>query len=474
MARYHFPNPLDLLFFAIDESWRRRGLPSVDIHLVLELEGSVDLDGLRTALSGLRRRYPACGATLTRSRDWRRCWRLDQPAPPETALRVIEADQVRSHDEGDGAPLTTNATVNTPFSDVPATNVEMHLARFLGERRDYSREAPFQITVIRDGKNDTVLARWPHALMDARGGVALLEELAQLDRVHPNHDGLRSAGDELRRDFGALTPRYFAAGESRRLTAPTATPLRPPRSTIARLGDELRDQPLGAQRVILRRLSPAEFAMARDASLAVCGYARFADYVRVTALRALAETIEPSSSPDAALTAFNLIDNRKRRDCGPVCRNIFSAAPLVVTMKEARDQRRCAESIERQTHAMRESDWMSRRLAGLRLLTLLPTSGLAWLMKQSWTPIGPRSAPSLPLGFMGPPGAELAHFCGANVVNIFGTRPAAPEAGFSLNVNVAYDRLNICGAYWPGVLPTERIERFVDRFRELLIAPLIS
>lgn len=449
MIRHHWPNPLDLLFFAIDENWRSRGLPGVDIHLVLELRGQIDVAALQQAHAALRRRYPACAATLAQPRGRPPHWRLDRPAI-ESGVEIL-------HSSAETAPLA-------------ASGLEQILAQRLGRRCDYKRVAPFQITLLRGGDGDKLLARWPHALMDARGGVTLLEELARLAREQRTAELVTTSGDERRRDFGALDDQFNVARNLSlmRAHAPSA---RGGGEQVIRLCDQAGDGPLGQQRVLVRRFAPPEFASVRAAALAICGYARFADYVRICALMALAEIAGAGAPPGSIVTAFNLIDNRRRRDPGPVCHNVFSTMPLRIQLDVARDKRRCAAEMERQTHAMRAGDEMTRRLTGLKLLTLLPTGLLAWLMGQPWAPIGPQRAPSLPLGFMGPPGDGLEDFCGARVVNIFGTRPAAPEAGFSMNVNVAYDRLNICAAHWTGRIAPQRFDAFVDRFVALLTRP---
>jgi hypothetical protein len=67
LPRYQEPNPIDLYFFAADQAIRRIGLPGTNIHLCLELNGRVDVDGLRRSVDLLRRIYPAVGSRLEQS-----------------------------------------------------------------------------------------------------------------------------------------------------------------------------------------------------------------------------------------------------------------------------------------------------------------------------------------------------------------------------------------------------------------------
>src|SRR5262245_5904221 len=61
---FHQPTPLDRIFLAIDQAWRRCGLPGLDIWVQIECDGRVDLPGMNSALQALARRYPAVNSRL--------------------------------------------------------------------------------------------------------------------------------------------------------------------------------------------------------------------------------------------------------------------------------------------------------------------------------------------------------------------------------------------------------------------------
>ncbi len=89
MARYQQLNPLDHMFFVGNELRKRLGLPGVNIQVLLELKGALDLEGFRQALRGLYRLYPAAGGRLERSAvSGRPRWRLNAEPDLRRAVRV--------------------------------------------------------------------------------------------------------------------------------------------------------------------------------------------------------------------------------------------------------------------------------------------------------------------------------------------------------------------------------------------------
>ncbi|RMF72311.1 MAG: hypothetical protein D6744_16990, partial [Planctomycetota bacterium] len=299
-------NPLDTLLYAADERRRAAGEPGGDIHLYLECEGEIDAAGLGDALRALWRTFPVTAARLHRARFTRRpAWRLpespDSLPPIESALTI---SRVAGGHAGVGAAME----------------------KLLAGRVDWTQRPPLQIYVLRGASNgDTVVMRWPHFLMDARGGATLLEELAALYASRGRRAAARSQGDELRRDFGALRP----AGLGEALRALRTAGRDGQSAPELRLCEEApsRDSQWRLRLRVLR-FSPDEAAEIRANALRVCGFARLADFLRAAGIVALHRTVAPPPDERGTYTTLHLIDNRRRRDPGPVCHNVFSVIPV--------------------------------------------------------------------------------------------------------------------------------------------------
>ena len=455
MTRYHQPNPLDAVFLAIDDAWRRGGLAGMDIHLHLEFRGRVDVAGIERALRALRRVWPATNARLVRRPFLRRFrWRLD--AGESRDADIVDVQEL----DGDEAAF------------------ERYAEDLLATQLDVRRAAPLRLYVarMRDG-NDRMIVRWPHALMDARGGATIVEELARLYDERPTVNALCSAGDELRRDFGTLDGRMSLRERAAAVWGALGARRRSAAARELRLCPLVNAEECGRMRICIRRLDRDDAARVRDAAMQVCGFGRFADFLRAAAIRALAETVA-SRDPDGVFSTMHLLDNRRRRDRGPVCHNVFSAFPIHIPAAVATDRAVVADLIRDATVAVLHSGALNRRLAGLRLLARIPSGLLSRSVSRglrlgrSFLPLGVSNPPSLPMGFMGPLSRAYESMFGATLVNIYGVRPASPPAGFALNVNQAQGRMNIAGIHYESSVPAEIMQALVDRFVTALTEPL--
>lgn len=423
-------NPLDITFGRIDEAWRRCGLPGVDIHLHLAFDGRIDVERLALAYVKLLKRYPIVDAV--------RCADRWHAAP---------------------APRPHGAIHEVPAADFNRT------AEVLLNSRIEGAAPPLQMHIIRgDDAGDRLIVRWPHALADARGGVTLLEEIARLDRDRTPMGGLASAGDELRDDFGALDMNARGSEDAR----PGARHGGKSTHPILHLASS---RPLPGERVGLevRTLTPDQTRAAIAASVQACGIARFADYLRATGIAVLDSLIPAQTPPDAAYSTIHLVDNRKRRDAAPVCHNVFSTIPVIIPAAIAQDRAAVGDLIQSAARAALERGDPAARLRKLRLLARLPHAlvarTMAWMLLSGrrWLPTGLASAPSLPLGFIGPPGRDLADFCGARLDGIYGVRVPSLHAGYAVNLNLAEDRLTIAMSFFEPRLPRSLAVEFVNR-----------
>lgn len=431
-------NPLDITFGRIDEAWRRCGLPGVDIHLHLAFDGRIDVERLALAYIKLLRRYPIVDA-VRRGDRW--------------------------HAESALAPRPHDAIHEIPAADFNRT------AEILLNSRIEGAAPPLQMHIIRgDDVGDRLIVRWPHALADARGGVTLLEEIARLDREQTPMSQLVSVGDELRDDFGALdiNDRGDPSPDVQPSQSHGASHSGHARHKFLHLVSSRpgRDERVGLE---VRTLTPDQTRAVIAASVQTCGIARFADYLRATGIAVLDSLIPAQKPPDAAYSTIHLVDNRKRRDPAPVCHNVFSTIPVIIPAAIAQDRAAVGDLIQSAARAALERGDPAARLRKLRLLSRLPHAlvarTMAWMLisGRRWLPTGLVSAPSLPLGFMGPPGRDLADFCGARLTAIYGVRVPSLQAGYAVNLNLAEDRLTIAMSFFEPRFPRPLAVEFVNR-----------
>jgi hypothetical protein len=455
LARYQQLNPLDYMFFVGNEVRRRLGLPGVDIQLLLEMKGSLDLEGFKRALRGLYRIYPATGGRLERSAvSGQPRWRLDVEPEWRRAVRVERLS--------------------------PGTPGQLHVQseRLLRSGLDLERGPLLQFHLFRGmGSGDVLAMRWPHALMDARGGMIVLEELQRLYEEKPALESLKSVGDELRDDVGELIAGLSPVKRTRALFE-GARGGTPPGCKDVRLAVGPAVNDARGLHYLLRRLSVEQTQRVQDASLRVCGFARMGDYVRACALRALHRTIARRLPKNAGYSTMQLVDNRKRRQQAPVCRNFFSALPVYVPAAIVDDRRATADVISTSTAQALSAGLVASRYAALERMSRVPVSVLAELMLRaqradpgSVLARGLGKAPSLPMGFMGTLSRPLPTFCGAEWVDGYGSGVILPHEGFGLNLAWSNDlkRLNVTATYFEPRVTKQAMSAFLDHFFEALL-----
>jgi hypothetical protein len=457
VARYQQLNPLDYMFFVGDEVRTRLGAPGTSIQVLLELKGPLDLAGFKQALEGLYRLYPATGGRLDRSTvSGRPRWRLDAEPDQRRALRVR---MLR-----------------------PGTAEELHLQRnrLLRGRLNFEQGPLLRFYLLRGlPAGDVLVMRWPHALMDARGGMILLEELQRLYEEQPDPRSLSSVGDELRDDVGELIADLSLPQRLRALCGGAQGEL-PANWEDARLASgPVGTNPAGLH-YLLRQLSTEQVQRIRDASMRVCGFARMGDFVRACAIRALHRTIAQPPPPHGGYSTMQLVDNRKRRQQAPVCHNFFSALPVFVPAAIADDRRAVADVISESTARALSSGLIARRFAALERMSRLPASIMARLMERalradpgSMLRRGLANAPSLPMGFMGAFSRPLRTFCGAEWLDVHGVGAILPHEGFGLNLTTPNDpnRLNVTAAYFEPRVTRELMESLLEHLVEALLDP---
>ena len=456
MPSYQAINPLDHLFYVGDALRRRVGLPGVNILFLLELEGRLDVVGFQRAVRALHKLYPASAAVLECAPvTGRPRWRLGHAFSSSTAW--FEEQR---------------------FDPSTPTEMQSRAQELLRRPLDCRRRPPVQFVLWRGLPEGDVLAmRWPHFLMDARGGAVLLEEIQRLYEEKAEPDGLSSIGDENRDDVGELLGKLAPKARCTALVS-GAKDAQPNEGEILRLGDGPVEYDARGLRFLARPLDAEQTQRIRDASLRVCGFARLGDFLRACAIQALHRTIRPLRRSGCGYTTMQLVDNRKRRQRGPICHNFFSALPVYIPTAIADDRKAVADRIAEATAAALSSDMIARRYAALEQLARVPPSLLAELTRCGIR-MGPRSllgrtlakSPSLPMGFMGAFSRAMTEFCGAHWKNVYGMGVILPHEGFGLNLNTPNDpqRLNVTATFYEPRIRGAVMSEFLDRYVAALL-----
>ena len=448
MAQYHEPNPLDLLFFANEAAGRRARLAPGHIHLATEVEGELDIGRLQHAVAALHRVYPVTASRLELC-PWtgRPHWRLD--VPPTDPRRVVRIHELQ--------PPTR-------------TQFRAEYERLLAAPIDATRHAPLQFHIFHGlPPGDILVLRWPHALMDARGGGMMSEELDRLYEEVPDFSARSSAGDESRIDFQPLLARV-PPGRRVQMLAQALVKSDWHRKRYAQLATEPIPADPGALRCVFRHVSPDDTRGILEHALRIGGVGRFPDFLRACALWALHEIMPHPVPPDALYTTLNLLDRRNRRQPLRWCCNLTSALPIAVPAGLVQDRQRAADLVREQTGRYLASDTPRQHAAVLWLLTRLPTAWLGAAIKTRLSPgrrvtprLGVAPAPSLPLGLMGPTTRPMTTYCGRRLLNYYGCRPPLPDTGFAIEANLTTDRLNLTGVCYERRVPVAMLTALIDR-----------
>lgn len=153
--------PIDHMLLATSEALRARGYCGLNVLLIAELEGPLDVPALAVAVRRLGQEYPALSARVGFSPLLRRArWEIDPRADGAGAIEFV------SHD-AEAEPVAADR-------DAP-------LRAALGESLDPQAGGGLRLIHQRlnEGRHRLTL-RWPHHLMDLEGAQLLL---AQLDAL---------------------------------------------------------------------------------------------------------------------------------------------------------------------------------------------------------------------------------------------------------------------------------------------------
>jgi len=454
MARFAELNPQDRVFFAYDRALRRLGMPGIHIQVHLDMIGPIDVEGLKRTLLAIYRLYPAVGSRLDcHAVTGTPRWRLDSPLPDLDRV-------VRVH------PL------NPPTEEEWIRRGE----DLLHEPMDLVTLPPVQFHVFRglpDG--DRVIIRWPHAFMDIRGMILLAEDIDRIYRQKPDLASIQPAGDEDRRDFEGLIAAPTLLSQIKLLTQRRGGG----RSILARdrwLPANHVRRPIGRIRHIKRFFSAEQTRQTQEASLRVCGFAQYGDFVRASALRALHRAMPSPPREGDTFSTLNVLDHRKRRQRAPVCHNLFSGLLLRVPANMVEDRKAVADLLRQQTEQIVSGDGIRRHLAMVKLISKLPPALLTEAMyqnmnpeRESALPVAFGTPPSLQVGFSADAPSLLPTFCGANKAYTYGLGIPPPVSGFAIDLNLIHGQLHVTSTFLESRIQVATMQRLMDDFAAALL-----
>lgn len=451
IPEFQIPNPLDLLFFAFDRAGDRLSLPGAFIHMHLELAGQVDVPGLRRAVACLHRLYPVTHSRL----EWTTMmghprWRLHVPAADLQSV-------VQVHELSPAAPAELSRRIDA----------------LLNRRIDARRLPPLRFHVMRGlAEGDLLVIRWPHALMDARGGFIIMETIDRLYRENADPSAITSAGDERLNGLERL--RQLEAGpRPSRDRSRACKPRDAGRDAQLPVCPEFRE--LGPLKADIRRLDVDECRMAQEVSRRLCPSARFGAFLRACAIRSLDRIMPTFPRGNLRYSVPYVLEAREPPYRSPVCRNLFSLDRLSVPARIASDRAAVAMQLHEGTASMLEAGLQTRHLATAMQIARLPTAVLGVGVRRSlilppspWQRGEVSEPPSMPMGFMQAFGQEAQVFCGAQIRYVHAFRPPLPRAGIGIQVIGQQGRLAVCG------LCFEARERMMRTFLDDFVAGLVS
>jgi hypothetical protein len=448
LAEFHLPNPLDTLFFAFDKAGARLSLPGAFLHTHLEMAGQVDVQGLKRALAGVHRLYPATQGRL----EWsalkgRPRWRLDV-APPDLD-RLVRVHQLTPPTEAE-LQREVDSLINRRIGLISLPPLQFHVLRGLPA-------------------GDWVVIRWPHAFMDARGGFVIMDTMDRLYRDGTDPASLRTEGDErldglggLLQDQGSQRP---AAAESQTNGAAQGFDLQLPTCP------DFRD--LGPLRTAVRRLDNDQCRLAQDIAARTCAPARFGAYLRACAVQALDRVMPRPRARGHTYSLPYILEGRRPPYRSPVCHNVFGLDRMYVPAEIAPDRAAVARFLHEGTTRMIQKSLVTHHLKRTLDVTRLPLAILGAFVRHTlispparWQKSDFAVPPSLPMGFMQAFGHEKRGFCGAEIRYAHAFRPPLPRAGLGLQVMAEQGRLAICGLAYE--VRWEMLNRIMDDFAETL------
>ena len=451
LTEFHIPSALDRLFFVFDRAAARLSLPGTFIHMQLELAGGIDVDRLRRALACLHKVYPATAAKL----EWsdfigRPRWRLHS--------RKVDLDRV---------------VLIHQLSPPTEAELTRQVDNLLARRIDPITLPPLQFHVMRGlPAGDLVVVRWPHALMDARGGFVILKTIDHFYHDTPDPDGLVSEGDELLDVLSQLL----------RNTAQPQCPATRPENEPPAAGEDLQlpicpdFHELGPLRSIVHRLDKDECRQIQDIARRTCAPAQFGAFLRACGVRTLHRMLARRNSRGAGYSVPFVVEARWPPYLSPVCRNLFTAERLFVPAKMAIDRPAVARLLHEGTTRLAAAGPNTRKLKRSLAVTSLPTALLAHLVRHSliyppqpWQQDAVSNPPSLPMAFMQVFGDKKRSFCGAEVRYVHSFRPPLPRQGIGIQVMGGQGRLAVCGLSYE--VRWNMMNRFLDHFIEELLSP---
>lgn len=414
---------IDRFHAILDREARRGGVGPGACALVAELDGRVDVEGLRVRLTRATEALPELRWRLGRDRALQLAWR--EQATAEAHLEVVSVD----------APVVDLAEQRMALGDLTGAS-------------------PWKLEVWRGPSRDRLTLRWFHPLADALGAVRLLAWLGGDEPLEPPPD--RFARPEARvtrrplRERLALTRRY---GEHALALAQQGTIVSPRR---------LAGGSAGTSRCLRWRFT-ADETSAFDASLR--SRARLADtslLFRASALmwrRLLAA--RGAASPRHVVPVPLSLD--KKRGATRMFGNHVTMLMLGVDDATLDDEPATVATLAAQQRQIVRDQLDQAMLASLHSLRFVPDGASQWLAKSPFD--GQRCSFVL----SNPGTIPLGRLMGREVTDAFFALTAAPDPGLVVVGQRFGPRMSVLLGWCDGFLSREELAGQEQAFRRDLL-----
>ena len=436
MAQRWRLNPCDYMFLSYDQMMTARGRIGHSTLMVLDLEGEIEPERLRTAIGRAIERHPITNARVRYSRlsgrpFWEACHTVD-----DGVLRVVDLR---------GAEDWEAATAD-------------ELARFLAAPMAVERVAPIRIEYY-PGRNrrGKLALRWSHALTDGEGAQWFLSEVAQCDGGTGQPSAGLASADELIDPLASWSflkrMRLFLSGFRAHSEYGAV-----PRTT---LGNE--DAADSAElRIHFRRFDEAEFETIRTNAKRTCPagpglYARFLAGCVICAVHQLCE--ERGLHTPAYLVTLPI--SVRPSGARPLAGNYLVFATLCGRREQATDPRVLARDLHEQMLRFQLED------RGAAMWALLQVT--AWMRARQYRRLlrNPFGLPPYVSGFSyyGDSGPAIEQFVGARVTNLYGVAPLAAPPGWNPIFSRCGSHLNFALTWLRGYIADETALDFAHRIQ---------
>jgi len=452
-------NPSDYFFYSHHRMMQRRSEGGNIAFMMMDIDGHIDPDRMRSILRSLFLAHPVLMARLKISLlSGRPYWRLPDERDDAAGIASKEAyvfEDLRAADNARGCMTSLCQQRYLPgwnLTSGPQIRLE-HYAL--------------------PGKKSVFCLRWPHPLMDAGGTMWLLAELARIGEgdanATPNNallspDGPRPdhacidplAGFSMMKKFSLFLESFSTQRRHGKFNVNTLFENKPP--------------PFRDQRFIHRHWDAESFQRVREHAKRSTppGPGIYARYLAASVFRALHRIFSDRGvDTDAYMITMPMnIADLVASGSAPVPRPIpgnYLVSPTLWARRDiVEDKTALAEDIFRQFNTYLETQSPLKQWAMIWAASFARASVYQWLMR---LPLG-LEALSSGYSYYGEISRPLRDFCGAKVSNLWGASPLPTPPGWNPAFSKFGDQINLSLTYARPAIDDELARRYVDLIEE--------